>query len=363
MTTASQIWLNLPAHLWKDIFSRLKPVIAAPPDLPIWSAGFPSFAAWYTDEASHAWFRRLPLTCKRFHEVFVRNKQLTSILYLRRCLAGQQVLKMLQWIRTHGEAAAVNSLVAECSPWVETFLGALHAYPTHLTSAHLRLKNDTAIQLLGGFNNITQLHIFVEEDEDESTDMSLEALCGLKGLRSLTLTHGSYTHVNAAAHLTVLELSRCRATCCEFSPSAATLTKLSLSRSRLVHFHESGVSGCSGLQSLSFVHSRMPPFTAFAALNIFDQHASKYSTMLDSMAALTCLSSLTITDHCPVQRVSLEWLGQLTALRKLQIRLRCSQMPLPEQLTHLKNLQMLSVAFYDSGPVVRFSVTGLPFHH
>lgn len=165
--------------------------------------------------------------------------------------------------------------------------------PDNLTSG--------SIQLYQGF------HV-----TDPITTLTLVPLQALPQLTNLVLTKGRYrfSNLNAASHLTSLDVRDSRVVCHSDCWFVTRLNVLKLHNAGIYQFHCIGLSACSNLQKLTCIGG-------------YDLASDHYNEALNnqnklhhhvpaSISALTDLTSWQLRLSCTHNQ---DWLTQLTALR------------------------------------------------
>ena len=122
---------------------------------------------------------------------------------------------------------------------------------------------------------------------DQMHSLSLEALRGLPSLTALRLEESDFTHVEAAVHLTRLELiCGCEAECSHDCMCVTSLVQLQLSESVLKRFHNQGLAACTCLEHIDVRCGSVQAVDAAETL-IANENA------LNLPASLTALTTLT----------------------------------------------------------------------
>ena len=307
-------WEQLSPELWRVIFAQLP----ARPGL---------FVLQQT-------FSKLPLVCSKFRNILSGQPDMCSRLFLNKAVAGSHVPHLLGFARRH--AGAMSDLdVSFGYPCVELVLAILltHQAPISRVTGLIPGK---ALHLLAALKTLTHCHL---EGQYEAS-MCLQPLKSLPDLISLDLAVGQYTMLDAAAqHLTRLKLVDCEAICVEDCLCVTSLRQLYCSHSNLAWFHQEGLPACSQLESLVCESSNI--HTVNAAESVL--FGGPDHCVSASMSALTALSSLSFTCDTEVGSVDLDWLTQLTALKKLEAKLAAECIVLPGCLSSLSSLKQLCV--------------------
>ena len=155
----------------------------------------------------------------------------------------------------------------------------------------------------------------------------LAAFKALPHLISLDLTKGQFTHVDAAAqHLTSLNLTDCKARCFEDCLCVTSLRHLDCRHSNLQRFHQQGLPACSQLESLVCEASNI--HAVDGAESVLFGGPDHFVPL--SMSALTALSSLLFCCDAKDTSIELDWLTELTALKKFEAKFEAEIVVLPE---------------------------------
>lgn len=310
-------WLQLSSELWGLIFSRLKPVTVT-------DVGFAR-----SRTSSQAAYHGLKMVCKRFHTVFEEDPKLSSTLILPKSVAGSRVLSLLRWIRKHYDCVEHLSAVGD-TPWLHAALALL--VDGCLMSACFAHISHPPLTLMPSFQCLRHCAISFPENRQ----LSLHALAALPKLTSLALEHGSFTDMNAAAHLTSLSLSLSDASCSGDCTCVTSLLKLELAWSKLQNFHKRGLYACSHLQ---YLYCEMSGVSGAARANEFGL-AHDICVMPD----IQKLTALTRLEFCTEQLVcSLDWIADLRSLKCVEAFNSGCGMHMPASMSCLTNLQDLKV--------------------
>ena len=222
-------WTQLSLELWASIFFELRPQ-----NLPLRNLAY-----------GKSWFHELQLQLGT--KVFRQHPQLCRILRPRSSspASSDQLAALTHWCQQHSQHVECV-VVLSGSPVLDTALNALQSGHAAVTRVMLLHCPQTAIPMLASFMNLGECvlgHTYREP-------RSLRALQGLLRLSTLTLSGGRFSDLDAARHLTSLQLRRVTATCAHDCTCVSTLVKLSLKETTLMGFHLSGLAACGRLQVL-----------------------------------------------------------------------------------------------------------------
>lgn len=192
-------WAPLSSDIWGLIFSLMNPHL---------NIGLCMSAPGHKqrDQASVC---ALQTACKKCRAAFLQHPQLQRDVLLGSNFNNSSLPNLLEWIRLHGDA--VQNLGAECES--QTLMASLCMQKSCLKMVSLMQLTSSILDVLTFFHTLTAFHLMPSTGET----LSLQKLCRLPNLTSLELLDGSFTHLDAAAHLTWLNMFRCDALCCQDS--------------------------------------------------------------------------------------------------------------------------------------------------
>ena len=298
-------------------------------------------------------FYQLRAVSKRFGDVMTLNAHLCTNMSLTDRLESHHLPGLLGWIRKFGHA--VTKLTASCgSPWLDTALAALLSCQSMLTHVNVTYIAEPSLHVLSAFKALTTCQL----QQPDAQPFSIKPLHALPHLVHLDLLNGTFCDVDAAAHLTSLELCQCEAFCSQGCPCVASLLKLSVLASGLADFHSQGVCACSVLQDLSchdgFIDAKDDHTES---LDLRSEQNFHIPSSLSALTALTCLD-LGHTDQD--RRFFVDWLAQLPKLQSVHLTFDVMELILPVTLSALSNLTCLYVANCSSHGIVQvdFEWTG-----
>ena len=284
------------------------------------------------------------------------------------CVKQHSMPEMYKWIHKYG--GVVQSLVAAVgTPWLEASLGVLAAHhscagsTSRLTEIILADIPSASMTFLAQFSSITTMTL----DSNHSTtahslrtELDLSDLQNLPHLVMLSLQDGKFEELNAAQHLTQLDVSRCQATCSADCRFVATIKELRIWQSGLERVHTNGIAACSNLEvlqmNIGYVSGVGPEASmAFCVNQEYDIPAS-----LSDLTALTCLQ---LCHSHPSEDVHFGWLADLTSLQTLWIRVTVHTLELPASISALSHLRMLGVVngAADGQSKLLFAFTGFAY--
>lgn len=221
-------WAQLPVDLWRLIFKHMtKEFIELP---------------------ANALFH-LPLVCVRFRNIFDQQAQLSESFYFRQC-SYDKLASMIAWVRRHG---AQVKHVCSSNPQMVAVLGALLSHKAPLQRITLG-SSSGAIQLISAFHTLRQCNLTMHLTTPEGAQ-DLEPLQALPNLDSLSPADATFKNLQAAVHLTSLQLSHCTALGAQDCVCATSLLRLAMINASLEDFHNMGLIACCYLESLTVSNS------------------------------------------------------------------------------------------------------------
>lgn len=228
----------------------------------------------------HQRFHQLRLTCKLFNQVFLRNQELSSRLYIKANFQHSALSSLLPW--SYRYKGSVHTFTASCgSPCAEVALAGL--YGAKLTSVVIRDAASCTISTLAAFTSVTIC------DLHTSGNLVLTPLKALQNLRDLVLRHGTFELGTITAGLTRLYLSVADAT---FEPDCnfvSTLHCLRMHTSSLSGLHAMGLSACSALRSLILTDAEIDASAEAEGLNFTQEQAARLPSGVSALTHLTYL--------------------------------------------------------------------------
>ena len=296
--TLQELWADLSAELWEQIFCCLER-----------SIDFQSGGPWVeTKEASYqACCCRYAHVCKKFRNVLLQHTHRT--LRLRTHEENWSLLSLLDWIKKH---ASVEDLLLDISPDASVaVLSALYMSRCQLERVALTAAS-TIVTLIAAFSSIGFCVLRLTSMADT---LSLQPLRALPSLETLRIGHGVFTDVaGAAAHLTELCFDQCLADCGTDCACVTSWVRLQLHTAIVKRFHTEGLAACSRLKVLQLTYAHLRQCGHAPDVD--------FGTAAVDSSALSKLSALTYLRVGPCgssdKRV-LPWLGGLPELRHLDI--------------------------------------------
>ena len=273
--------------------------------------------------------------------------------------ASWHLAGMVKWIHTHSHTLD-TLIVSTGSPWVELILGSLLSSnmledaPAPLKRACLCNVQPDTVAVLGGFSGLKQLELHictVSHDKYMDSHVDLDPLQCLPQLTDLVLHDGCFHGLDSLFSLTSLVAKRAYIDGESEYECVSSLQQLILTETSLIAFDDSGLSACSGLQSLHLASASMRNYRDFALLEFCHNEKPVVSPSSSALGALTALS----IDYLYADLyddIQLGWLSHLTSLQDLKLAVRVPQLDLPEGLSRLTRLTNMEVT---SGPVGRMS--------
>ena len=313
-------WGQLSTELWSTVFDHLH------------------------ETQSQSAFYKLHLVCKRFCDVFHCYTHLKRSILINEgtSLTTEQVLSITDWIQNNHKI--VQHFTDLEGTWTRSVLLVLRSHQASLLSMAVAIRHK-AVPIVAGFKTLTDC----TSRGPTGSSLDLDSLRDLSSLTALTLTHSSFTHVEAAAMmLTRLELRQCAATCSHDCMCVSSLVELELLLSNLKAFHKKGVAACTSLRRLALTKSSVK---GTDAAENFNAGSLKFEVPL-GVTALTNLTSIVFScTDADGSEIALDWLTCLTNLQSLQVVSSTDLISFCEGLTCLTALTELSTD-------VRTSVSG-----
>ena len=217
MTKVAQrrkLWEHLPVDIWARIFS------------------LNCRDGWHFDlgdlnKAMNAQkcFFSLPVVCQRFKSTFDCNPQLYSVVVVNKDFADDNLATLLQWVAQRCKHLT-HVVAATDGPTQDLVLAVLHSHTNCLTKVDLQATRQQSISLLSAFKSLTDCTL----DLDGMDHLSLRGLHPLDQLTGLAVSGGLdvclASDMDAAKHLTSLDLYNCEAVCAQHSASVSSLLQL-----------------------------------------------------------------------------------------------------------------------------------------
>ena len=350
-------WAHLSAEVWESIVDRLKPETA---QIEV-EFGCSSLAEHVQQ------FYQLPGVCRRFNSIIRQTPSLHTMLYINDSITGSDLRSMCAYIAHH--CSSVQKMSAICgSPYVEAALTALLSHedgPSKLATMDLNANGDevfyelydTVLLLVTQITSLTACALSVNSTlvDGQEYSFDLGALKSLPHLTWLELSHGSFTSLEAASHLTHLSLFACNVNCgadCGFVSSLVELH--SRAGAILADFHTHGICACCCLRKLECADSEILAGTPAESLRTLSNRTLEIPSSLARLTALTYIEFYRF-DNSNVQ-VQFGWLSQLPSLRCISIGIGVMVAEFPESLSTLTNLTSLDVYCRLDKVQVKFSV-------
>ena len=333
-------WESLSTDLWAAIFLHLQPKLD--------SKFLPGLPWRFTQKVRR--FYKLRTVCLKFEKVFSQNSQLYSTWGLARSLEGHHLANMFSWVKQYGDN--LEELVSTtAASWLDVTLTALLALqsPGHLSrlstvsSVGLTLS---LLPLLAQFRSIATCCLDCNPQgasQGWPNDFSLSPFEDLPHLTHLTLAAVKAQNLEAAQHLTCLELSGSQATCSTPSACVLILLQLQVWESTLTGLHPEGLAACCNLLHLGCSNACVSAMDTTNDLECRTESAARLPSNLQTMKALTgltfgCRGSMT-------RQLQFDCLALLPTLEHLHVScVRPMQgLHLPECLSRLTNLSYLFI--------------------
>ena len=200
--------------------------------------------------------------------------------------------------------------------------------------------------MLAKFRCLRLCHFRGSENVSAGRELSLHALQALPHLSKLVLCMGTFTHVDAAQHLTCLRLWRAHCSCTAPCAFAASLTNLAIQYSQLKNFHKEGLATLSGLRHLVLTDA------SISAPATDDDDKQVECDVFTAMSALTKLTVLRLAGYDGGCEMHCHWLAQLKDLHVLSINYTALLLHLPEAVSTLGKLSVLILDTGSEGQVV-----------
>ena len=259
--------------------------------------------------------------------------------------ADDNLATLLQWVARRCKHLTLV-VAATDGPTQDLVLAVLHSHTNCLTKVDLQATSQQSISLLSAFKSLTDCTL----DLDGMDHLSLRGLQPLDHLTGLAVSGGLdvclVSDMDAAKHLTSLDLYNCEAVCAQHSASVSSLLQLTLAYSSLTNFYPQGILGCTALQSLDFDNAAISASSPDDEFIFNSQNASVVSGL--STLTLLTKSNFSITDERQVQ--FLHFVSAIQSLQSLSIGVEGGpvKFALPRSLTVLSKLEALSVNVFGS---------------
>ena len=240
-------WESLSADLWAAIFLHLQPKLDG-----TFLSGL--HIPWQFPGEVRL-FYELRTVCLKFEKAFSQNPQLYSTLGVERNLEGQHLLDMISWIKQYGDTLE-GLMSTTAASWLDVTLTALLALqsPGHLSRLSTLCTvglTPPLLPLVAQFRSIATFYLDCTPRDGSQGWPNELSLSPFESLPHLTLRTLKAQHLEAAQHLTFLELHESQATCSAPSACVLTLLQLRVGESTLTGLHPEGVAACCNLLCLS----------------------------------------------------------------------------------------------------------------
>ena len=288
-----------------------------------------------------SWFLELPTVCRSFKFVFDSYPELQGLLVLDSDFDKDNLSFLQQWVTKRCKSLK-HFVAATDSPTRDQILDLLQRHTNNLTAISLRHVTQHSMTLLSAFVSITYCTLC----EPSEGLLSLQGLCQLSHLTDLTLEMCEVSDLDAAKHLTYLQMFCCSGICSQPASCASSLLHLELVSSSVSHFDPRGIAGCSSLQSLQFGNSSMDAYDPDEGFHLIDDTVCEPS----NLSRLTALTELTLDFRNEAQVPVLHIVSQLKFLQALNVEVMGSanKFRLPVCLSVLHHLSVLSVHMFGS---------------
>ena len=268
---------------------------------------------------------------------------------------------MFSWVKQYGNN--VEQLVSTLSAsWRDVGLTALLALqsPGHLSRLSIVLTvglTPSVLPLLAQFRSIATFCLECNPCDGSQgwpNEFSLSPLEGLPHLTYLTLGSAKAEDLEAAQHLTCLELRESQATCSTPSACVLTLLRLRIWASTLTGLHPEGLAACCNLMRLSCNDGCVSATDAANDLECRPDYDPRLPSNLQALKALTSLTF--VCKGSMTEQLQLGCLALLPTLEHLHISFtQPMQGPhLPECLSRLTNLSDLYISSRQSAGQTKF---------
>ena len=230
---------HLPVELWAKIFGVLQP---------------PFIGILQSEDhdllfACQSSFWQLQSVCKAFQATFKRHPDLCSHIYISDHMLDEAELSLLAWLRAHGTVLKSFRAFSGHAQIPQCFL-ALSDADCSLEFASLEVASQAALNSLGAFTALTTCFLRGYSPYLGSPNVDLTPLQTLDSLTSLGLRHGRFTNVNAAGHLTSLEVLNARVKSSSDCSFCTCLVNLQIIYNGTIEIHARGLCACTALQCL-----------------------------------------------------------------------------------------------------------------
>ena len=297
-----------------------------------------------------SWFLELPTVCRSFKFVFDSYLELQGLLVLDSDLDSDNLSFLKQWVTKRCKSLK-HFVAATDSPTRDPILDLLQRHTNNLTAISLQHVTQHSMTLLSAFMSVTYCTLCEPSEEL----LSLQGLCQLSHLTALTLEMCDVSDLDAAKHLTYLQMFCCSGICSQPASCASSLLHLELVSSSVSQFDPRGIAGCSSLQSLQFGNTSMDACDPDEGFYLIDETVCEPS----NLSRMTALTELTLDFRNATQVSVPHIVSQLKCLQALNIEAMGSadKFRLPACLSVLHHLSVLSVNMFGStcGVDLKFS--------
>ena len=170
--------------------------------------------------------------------------------------------------------------------------------------------------VLAQFTSIRKCDLAMQISTSGRSNISLWPFEDLPHLQHLRIADAAVHDLNAAMHLTHLQLQNCRAFCSRDCSCVTSLLRLDVLRSSVASFHQRGIAACSNLMHLSLKRGCVVARDATETVRLNDNHRMQLPPGLSELTGLTELDFTHLSSHAEVQ---LSWLTDLPALESCSI--------------------------------------------
>lgn len=250
----------------------------------------------------------LGTVCRAFDTVLSANPQLYASVALNKqsiAEAAGSLAAMVQWTAQHSKT--VEHIVA-CGDMdvLHHVLNALQTPLNTLTTAVVEDHTGQSVHQLAAFKNLQKLTL-CGSCEDNNTLYSLQPLTHLPVLSNLALHYCTVLDLQAAEHVTSLELVQCEASCTQPRAPVQSIEDIYLCHSSIDAFHVDGIYACTGLKSLICFDSSVAAIDSPAQDFVLGEHEACIAESLTKLSSLTTLNFSLANVSCIPVLVSLEF--------------------------------------------------------
>ncbi len=337
MTAIQHVLNEFPDELWLKIFL----LVANDGDAHMLSS-----MQWNEAGLQQTSLFKLPLVCKKFHQVFSGHySKASQNLLLRPNIPASDLPRVLAWVH---KCENLVKLEANNNTHIEEMVLAKLCYASGLRTVDFAAVSVVQLQTLPTFRHLRTCRLSAATS---SSAVDLTPLQNLTCLEALTLEVGDFHHFPVLLSLRRIVLADATVEASETCIFTSLLRSLQLEDSSIVNLHVNGLVACVNLQRLSCQNSSidcMADETSLLTANIDN------CNIPSCLSALSCLTSLGISlgkfqGGTALSEQTLSCLFDLTSLHALELCFYCDA-AVPADITRLPRLAALTINGVESDP-------------